>query len=196
MKPITVILTTIGVITAIAVPVAIYVNKSKKNATSTKLAHPILSEANKYVGIKEITPNKGFEDKDFEEKMRNAGWRTNDPYCAGFVKMVMLEVTKGDANAFVKKNMTASAKGTYNNLIKKNDFCEKISSPEPGCLVCYDGHIEFCESVNSNGTITSISGNSIFDDGSQGVVRKTRTKGKGLNDKEPLLGYIKFNKLS
>lgn len=197
MKNITKLLLILGGTAVISVAaVCLFRKKNGRSfAALAKGAGPIVAEASKWVGQKEISPNQGWKDKDFEKKMVAAGWVKGSPYCASFVRMVMMEVAKGDSLDFVKKNMNASAQSTYNNLAKSNNFCEKISEPEPDCIVCYQHHTEICEGVNDDGTINVISANSLFSDGSEGVVAKKRAAGKAIDD-DPFLGYIRFTKLS
>ena len=47
--------------------------------------------AEKYIGQKEITGNRGFLDPLFETKMRSVGFYTGAPWCLFFVKLVWHE---------------------------------------------------------------------------------------------------------
>ena len=51
-------------------------------------AERIIGIAKGYLGQKEVPGNKGFQDKDFEKKMRQVGFYTGAPWCAFFVKLV------------------------------------------------------------------------------------------------------------
>lgn len=163
----------------------------------------ILTEATKWVGVREIVENKGFENKEFQNKITaNAGWVKNEAYCAAFVKMVLVEVSSGNAKKFFKQNASKGSLLTWQNLSKKNEYTEVIKVPEAGCLVCYNGHTEICKSTDGK-VNTVISANSPFtaqDGGGQGVVERTRPAGAPIQgDKgkvEPFLGYIRIKKLS
>lgn len=203
-------LATIGVMT---VGVIIFKKKLGKkalpptvqNVELTPEAKAILTEANKYVGIKEVGDNASFSDKDFEKKMISIGWKPNVKmaYCAAFVRMVLLNISTGNANKFFKSNMTLGSKDSFNNFknaaSKKSEYVEIISKPEPGCIILYNGHTEICESDIDGSTVNVISANSKFSDGSQGVVRRTRTPKEGIkngNKIEEFLGFVRIKKLS
>ena len=154
----------------------------------------IITEASRWVGVKEIGNNASFSNSSFEAKMKDKGlWKSGEPYCAAFVMMVLVSVSSGAAQACFKKYGHKNAKYLYNSL-KKTDFSETIKSPEPGCIVCYEGHTELCESTTGK-TITVITANSLNADGSQGVSRKTRNAGAALGS-DPFIGYIRIKKLS
>lgn len=155
----------------------------------------ILTEAERWVGVKEIGDNATFDNKNFVKKMVAAGWQENKkiPYCATFVRMVLIEISKDKAKNYFKKNTSLAALTTWQNLSKGSEYAEKIAKPEPACLVCYEHHTEFLMSTDGK-TNTVVSANSKFTDGTQGVVKRTRPFGAGIDD-DPLLGYIRIKKL-
>jgi len=174
---------------------------SGENIVLNDIQKTILTEALQWVGVKEIGYNKSFDNKDFLKKMIAIGWKENQkiPYCATFVRMVLIECSKGKAKEFFKKNTSASAQDTWNKLSKKSDYTEVIKTPEPACLVCYQHHTEFLYStdgVNHN----VITANSFFSDNkTEGVVQKLRPAGQGIPDGDKIdefLGYIRIKKLS
>jgi hypothetical protein len=159
-------------------------------------AAAIIAEAQKWVGVKEIGDNQGWENKELETKMKtNGGWWKGAPYCACFVKMVIVSVATGKAKEFFKKTLTAAAINTWQKL-QNTEYSEKIDKPEPGCILCYKNHNEICESTTGDKN-TVISGNSPLGSTPKpdGIVRRTRGAGLGLGD-DPFLGYIRIKKLS
>ncbi|MBP5369766.1 MAG: CHAP domain-containing protein [Bacteroidales bacterium] len=204
-------LITLATISVMTVGVVIFKKKlSKKalpptvqNVELTPEAKAILTEANKYVGIKEVGDNAGFSDADFEKKMKNIGWVKGRAYCAAFVRFVLLNIAKGNALQFFKTNATQHSATTFslfkNAASKKSEYVEIISKPEPGCIILYNGHTEICESDIDGSTVNVISANSKFSDGSEGVVRRTRTPKEGIkngNKIEEFLGFVRIKKLS
>lgn len=175
-----------------------------KSADLTPEAKTILSEAYKYVGIDEVGDNAGFSDKDFESQMKQIGWVSKEPYCAAFVRLVLLNVSSGRAKQFFTATFTKHSATTYNlvksAVAKKSEYVEIISKPESGCIIIYDGHTEICESNIDGKQVNVISANTYFTDKSgQGIARKVRTPESGIKngDKvEKFLGYVRIKKLS
>ena len=164
-------------------------------------AQKIITEAQKWVGTKEVGNNAGWENKDFEKLMISAGWAKNNPkpenraYCATFVKMVLLQVSEGNAKEFFKKKLSALAKNTW-NVLQNTEYSEKIDKPEAGAILCYEHHNEICESTDGkNNTVISANSPLGNDKNVQGVTRRTRPAGEGLGD-DPFIGYIRIKKLS
>ena len=198
----TIAVMTVGVIvfkkklgkTQVALPSGKTINVSPEAAA-------IIAEAQKWVGVKEVGNNAGWENKDFEKLMIAAGWAKNakDPnnraYCASFVKMVLLQVSSGKAKEFFKKKLSALAKNTW-VVLQNTEYSEKIDKPEAGAILCYEHHNEICESTDGkNNTVISANSPLGNDRNVQGVTRRTRGAGLGLGD-DPFLGYIRIKKLS
>ena len=159
-------------------------------------AQKIITEAQKWVGVKEIQDNAGWENKDFEKLMKErGGWWKGAAYCACFVKMVLVSVSSGNAQAFFKYKLNATAKNTW-NVLQNTEYSEKIDKPEAGAILCYEHHNEICESTDGkNNTVISANSPLGKDPKVQGVTRRTRGAGLGLDD-DPFLGYIRIKKLS
>ena len=167
------------------------------------IARKILAEASKWLDVHEVadskgdyTKNQGFDNADFEKKIKAVGWLKGEPYCAAFVKMVFDQIATGNAKTFFSKNLSKHALTCFNNLKKKSDYAEQISAAEPGCLICYDGHIEVCVDTDGN-THKVISANGPKEiDGKEidGVYQRTRQAGKPIGS-EPFMGYIRILKL-
>lgn len=159
-------------------------------------AQKIITEAQKWVGVKEIQDNAGWENKEFEKLMKErGGWWKGAAYCACFVKMVLVSVASGNAQAFFKSKLNATAKNTW-NVLQNTEYSEKIDKPEAGAILCYAHHNEICESTDGkNNTVISANSPLGKDPNVQGVTRRTRGAGLGLGD-DPFLGYIRIKKLS
>ena len=195
-------LATIGVMT-----VGVIVFKKKLGKTQVALpsgktinvspeAAAIIAEAQKWVGVKEVGNNAGWENQEFEKLMKErGGWWKGAAYCACFVKMVLVSVSSGNAQAFFKSKLNATAKNTW-VVLQNTEYSEKIDKPEAGAILCYEHHNEICESTDGKKN-TVISANSPLgnDRNVQGVTRRTRGAGLGLDD-DPFLGYIRIKKLS
>jgi len=71
----------------ISVPVGLYI--LKKNSIGERIA----KKAEEYLNqnIIEIKENRGWNNDEFERKMRMVGWKTGDEWCAYFVNLVLLE---------------------------------------------------------------------------------------------------------
>lgn len=202
----------LGISAAVTTGVIFYKKMNKKTVKAVKAADGneiilneiqkrILTEAAQWVGVKEIQKNKSFDNKEFLAKMKAVGWKENTKnpdnaaYCATFVRMVLIECSTGKAKEFFKKNTSAAALTTWNNLSKPNEYTEKITTPEPACLVCYKHHTEFLYQTDGvNHTV--ITANSFFEDNvTQGVVKKLRKAGVAIEVGNDFLGYIRIKKL-
>lgn len=169
----------------------------KANAAGRK----IVAAAKRYVGIRENGNNNGWNNADFEAKMKSAGWYSGAEWCNFFVRMLLLELTKGSVREFVNTNITGSTQLTWKNLQTPSKYHEVLKTPCKGALIIYQklndpshGHIEIFVNSASDGGYYVISGNSNFKDKSgQGVAYVQRPK-TGLNNHK-ILGYIKIKKL-
>lgn len=167
----------------------------KINSAGRKL----IAAAKKYVGIREKSNNSGWDNTTFENKMKSAGWYSGAEWCNFFVKMLLLENSKGKAKEFFEKNISGSTQQTWKNLQTPSKYHEVLKSPCKGALILYQrlsdpshGHIEIFVSQGKNGGYYVVSGNSDIGNGSQGVAYKEREN--GLKDYK-ILGYIKIRRL-
>lgn len=167
----------------------------KINSAGRKL----IAAAKKYVGIREKSNNSGWDNTTFENKMKSAGWSNGAEWCNFFVKMLLLEISKGKAKEFFEKNISGSTQQTWKNLQTPSKYHEVLKTPCKGALILYQrisdpshGHIEIFVSKGKNGGYYVVSGNSDIGNGSQGVAYKEREN--GLKDCK-ILGYIKIRRL-
>ena len=194
----------------VAAIVTYYLVKNKKSNNNSlpekelsPIAKKILTEASKWLDVHEVadskgdyTKNQGFDNADFEKKIKAIGWLKGEPYCAAFVKMVFDQIATGNAKTFFSKNLSKHALTCFNNLKKKSDYAEQIDAAESGCLICYDGHIEFCiDTDGKNHKVISANGPKMIDGKEiDGVYQRTREAGKAIGT-EPFMGYIRILKL-
>ncbi|MBQ3691086.1 MAG: hypothetical protein II937_14655 [Bacteroidales bacterium] len=217
-KKLKIALIVLGVSAAVTTGVIFFKKKTKKVTQATAVSDgkvvtielnpiqsAIITEAEKWVGQEEIENNQGFKDKNFEKKLAAIGWYKPLPYCAAFVKVVLLAVSKGAAKTFFQKNTGLGAENNFRNLATKNDYSEQIKTPEPGCIVCYTHHNEICVDFDGK-EMTVISANGSLNDGRkyasgnpvEGVAKKKRKPNSDIDIKtnNTFLGYIRIKKLS
>jgi len=161
-----------------------------KNATGKH----ILKEAKKYIGIAEIPQNKGWYNRTFETLMNSIGWKKPMPYCMLFIKMVLLNVLKGEKRSIVNSLFNASSQTTWRNLVAhKNLGLFKISKkPKIGSIAIYKhmtkewaGHGDIVIDFNKSG-YTVVSANE-----KKGIEIKNRQYSFNSN-KFRLLGFVNF----
>ncbi|MBY0245838.1 MAG: CHAP domain-containing protein [Sphingobacteriaceae bacterium] len=164
-------------------------------------AKNIIAVAKRYVGQKEKKGNSGFVSAGFEAAMKLAGWFLGAPWCAFFVRMVLLEVYASDAKKLVviKKCCSGNAQQTFKNFKADGTFATG-DVPKEGALVVWQlgdsekGHIGFVEYAkvldNVMGTIEGNTNGAGSREGDQ-VAAKPRTierafRAEGLN----VIGYV------
>ena len=144
---------------------------------SNQTGKKILKEAQKYIGQKEIHPNKGWQNKHFQTLMEKVGWQSGWDYCVLFTKLVLLKTLKGKKQKVVAKLFNASSQTTWQNLKKFEHLgLYKISDKaKVGSIAFYKhmqkewrGHADIVMKVEKN-SFSVVSAN-----GSVGVETKTR----------------------
>ena len=171
-----------------------------------RVRRKILRHARKWVNVKEISSNAGWDNSTFQKKMEAVGWKNGQEWCAYFVKMIILSCCKSgsDAYKFWQSHLTGGTQWNWATLNKEKNskYFEISKKPIKGSFVIYQnnsdsskGHTEFVEKVFSDGSYQVISGNSPFEGGKsgQGVVRKKRSK-TGYSTAH-ILGFIKILKI-
>lgn len=61
----------------------------------TQIQQAIVSRARGYLGQKETANNRGFQNAEFEHKLRLCGWRPGLAWCAFFCELVWIEALSG-----------------------------------------------------------------------------------------------------
>jgi len=119
--------------------------------------------ARKYVGIKEIGNNRGFqlphdEQRGFEKTMRQLGWKPGMPWCAFFAKLVIQEAY----GAAIAKPLGGGVLISYNN-VKNSELWETSKKPLVGGIAFWstgEGHGHAGIVVSDDGvTFHTIEGN-------------------------------------
>ncbi len=161
---------------------------------SNRPAKKILNEAQKFIGQKEIHPNKGWQNKHFQALMEKVGWQSGWDYCVLFTKLVLLNTLKGKKQSATAKLFNASSQTTWQNL-KKYEYLGlyKISKKaQPGSIAFYKhmqkdwrGHADIVIEADKN-SFKVVSAN-----GSIGVETKTRKYTYASNTFR-LLGFVNF----
>ena len=134
--------------------------------------------AKSYIGQREISGNKGFVDKDFDKKMRGAGFYTGAPWC-GFFAMLVWKEAKQDL-----KLLSASSKTLIEKATKAGNWHSK---PIEGAVVVWatfkngkrqsTGHIGIVTDVDSNGiNYSTVEGNTTDKGGREGIMVSVRNR--------------------
>lgn len=150
-----------------------------------------------YVGKTEKINNSGFNDAEFEKRMKDTGWNKGLSWCSFFCELVWTEAYK-DSSLLpeVKKLFSGSATSTYKNFdIAK---WEVSQVPKVGALAVWrlgngwQGHIGIVVEI-SDLSFKSVEGNTNDKGGREGYivaiknrVKKATYQPKGLN----LIGFV------
>jgi hypothetical protein len=99
--------------------------------------------------LKQLYANKGFVDASFEATMKAVGWRDGQPWCAYYVKLVLMQLYSFDRE-WLSKNIGGGAVDNLyivNNLNNRGDkryiAITKNEKPQVGDV--------FCQGVSGNG---------------------------------------------
>jgi len=156
----------------------------------TTINQEVLLRAIKEIGQREVPPNLGFEDKEFEERMKAVGFVPGNAWCALFTELIWEEAYQNwDATLFTRLKVlfNASAVTTFRNFQKTKDFIVDKKF-EVGCLVAFQtykegaahwtGHIAIGKSYDrKTNKVTTIDGNTNDAGGREGIIvaEKSRT---------------------
>lgn len=159
----------------------------------------IVDTALKYIGQTEKPANSGFNDADFERRMKDVGWEKGLSWCSFFAELCYKEAySQTPETAALDKLFSGSATTTFKNFdLAKNGWTTgKI--PKPGSLavwrygVGWQGHIGIVISSTEN-NFQTVEGNTNDKGGREGyiVAQKTRflrdkISANGLN----LIGFV------
>ncbi|MEY2703816.1 MAG: hypothetical protein RLY43_2455 [Bacteroidota bacterium] len=170
----------------------------------------IVNIATSYVGIQELSGNKGWGNKAFQQKMELMGWGIGKAWCAYFGELVWKEAFgfTSDTAKMLDKLFSASAVSTWSNFVGNKVF-KTGKLPVEGALAIWkygttwQGHLGIV--VNSNSGIVkngvkyfdTVEGNGNDEGGREGIevaYKKGKSgraldftvKNKGLN----LLGFV------
>lgn len=154
----------------------------------------IFEVAKKYLGQKEISPNKGFTDKAFDALMRKAGFYTGAAWCGFFCRLCYM--VAGDK---ALRLLTGSAVGTMKKASKAGNW---HTEPVKDAVVIYrmfkngkaqsTGHMGVVTKVYPGGFDT-IEGNTTDKGGREGIMVAERIKRSykwDVKDGLRLMGFI------
>lgn len=126
--------------------------------------------AESYLNQKEISGNKGFVDKDFDKKMRKAGFYTGAPWCGFFARLVWMEDNQ-DVSI-----ISGSSKKTIDLATKADNW---HAEPVEGAVVVWatfkngkrqtTGHIGVVTEVVGN-RYSTVEGNTTDKGGREGIM--------------------------
>ncbi len=161
-----------------------------------------LSEvAKKYLGEKELAGNVFNDSTELGKKLREAGQKDGDPWCALFVEVCLKE---SDPNNFAlyDKLCSASAVQTFKNFAGAK--FKVLLVPEPDTIVIFQqykdgvaqwqGHAGIVsEALEGGRQYKSIEGNTNASGGREGieVAEKTRSVNYSVTNGLRLVGFIK-----
>jgi hypothetical protein len=166
------------------------------------ITEKIKSVAESYVGQEEIRGNKGFQNPQFQKKMKDCGWNDGQSWCAYFTELVWKEAY-GKSSPFyatLDRLFSPSATATFTNFSGNTAF-KTGKTPKVGALVVWrygtgwQGHIGIVTEIKSESKFVAVEGNT-NNNGSRegyGVFKKLRDMNfhlvprvKGLN----LIGFV------
>lgn len=158
--------------------------------------------ATKYIGQTEKPGNMGFNDSEFESKMKAVGFQPTHAWCAYFTELVFKEAYPEKAKE-LDKLFSASAVQTFRNF--KNALYPVSNVPKKGNLVIWQtqkngvpqatGHAGIVGPVKDNWIFESIEGNTNDGGGREGyiVARRTRKHIADVKDGLKVLGFVQIS---
>lgn len=136
---------------------------------SPNLGNEIANEAMRWVGQKEYGKNDGFLDANFEARLRRAGWRPGQSWCAYFVRSCLEEVFRNDPAALVPVHRVVGggAVAIWQTAQKEPDggFWECLQKPRIGSIAVWQtvgswtGHTGIVCAVPNQTQFDTIEGN-------------------------------------
>lgn len=82
------------------------------------ISEKIVKVAKGFIGQQEIKGNKGFKEAEFEDKMREVGFKTSHAWCSYFAELVWTEAYSDNADMLklIRKNFSGSSYRTLQNF--------------------------------------------------------------------------------
>ena len=163
-----------------------------------RLRNEVVTFAEVFIGQKEIPPNLGFEDKNFERHMLEVGWHPGNAWCALTAELIWKigykaqyiadEIMQAEINKILSRLCSANSQATYRNFDRSDEF-EVSMIPERGDIGVFKsgkttGHTVIVREVLSPVEIVTVEGNS------GDCVQSLSRLSAGWGNYE-LMGYIK-----
>lgn len=138
----------------------------------------VVKIAQSYIGQKEIKGNQGFEDKEFEKRMEEVGFKKGYAWCCLFAELCFVSAMV-DKKEELTKLFSASVVTTLRNFSGSKNW-SIVKTPSPGALAVFQtvrngrkhwtGHIGIVEKIDKkNKTFTCIEGNTNGSGGREGI---------------------------
>ena len=178
-------------------PVPINVPESEKTSEGFQLRK--LSEAAKrWIGTSETKNNVEFSNPEFKDYIKQGGHTPGAPYCASFAKSCALESAETPTERkVIQQVLTPHSLTSLANAKKAGLYS---STPTPNSIAVFQngktqsGHMAVVDSVNPDGTISTIEGNTGAGGGREGdgvYSKKRNIKSQNKNGLH-IVGYINF----
>lgn len=116
------------------------------------------------LGIQEKPNNTGFDNPQFEQKMKELGWKSGWSWCVTYVKYIWYHLLKGEKRDRAMQLITANSQQTYNNFVNDTSGYFEVSRiPKVGSIAIWQktttsGHAGIVENIYSD-SFDSIEGN-------------------------------------
>jgi len=162
----------------------------------------IIRFARSLIGQQEISGNTGFRNKKLQELMVEVGWKTSQPWCVYFAKMVWYNMAGDKYRQAIQNTINGSSQQTWQNIVEDKSGLFHISIyPKVGDMVIWQnyeggkatwtGHAGIVLSVNPE-NFTSIEGNTNSEGGVEGyeVAERKREYAFQVNNGLRLKGFI------
>jgi hypothetical protein len=150
------------------------------------MEHSVITTARKYVGMKELPNNGGFQDPVLQAVMTKAGHKKGESWCAYFTEAMFCEAFP-DKEPVYRKLFSGGAVATFANFAAAK-YATSKNKPKPGDLVIWRrikdgvldpwrGHAGIVEKVINENRFVAIEGNGSAQGSANGdrVVIKERT---------------------
>ncbi|WP_017258401.1 CHAP domain-containing protein [Pedobacter arcticus] len=152
----------------------------------------IVEAAKYYVGYTEKKGNKGFTNASFEKELKSVGWYVGAPWCAFFVRLILVKAYRNNPEllAKVKTLMSGSTQLSYNAFVNDGTFTVD-DTPAVGAIVIWQhgdstsGHTGIVQSFDlATNTMSVIEGNTNASGSREGdrVAVKLRTVNRSVRD--------------
>ena len=178
-------------------PVPINVPESEKTSEGFQLRK--LSEAAKrWIGTSETKNNVEFSNPEFKDYIKQGGHTPGAPYCASFAKSCALESAETPTERKVIQQVLTPHSLTSLENAKRAGLYSATRTPNSIAVFqkgnTTSGHMAVVESVNNDGTISTIEGNTGAGGGREGDGVYAKKRKINSNDKTGLhiVGYINF----
>ena len=175
------------------------INQPESHNTVENFQLKKLSDAaSRWVGTSEIKNNVSFSNPDFDSFIKKGGHVSGSPYCASFAKSCALESAETPTERkVIQQVLTPHSLTSLANAKKAGLYSP---TPTPNSIAVFQkgnstsGHEAIVESINSDGTINTIEGNTGIGGGREGdgVYRKKRNPNKQDKNGLHIVGYINF----